>query len=293
MSGCGWCGAAIPAHAARREHRVRCLRCGAWSAEPIPDEEALERAYGGWYRPESGRFTGSGDSLLRRLRGRLARRLDRIAPPGPILDVGAGDGALLDALRSRGRRTVGIDRRSSHPEVTEEALDRVEGPWAGVVFWHSLEHLPCAGDLLDHAVSSLQPQGVVVIAMPNPASLQAAVFGDRWFAIDYPRHLVHVPAAVLLVRLRGLGLKVGRVSYLRGGQVVFGWLHGLVGRLPGRPDLYDAIRSPEARRGSIRGPRRIVTLAAALLLLPVAWLGAALELALRRGGSVYVEARRV
>jgi len=259
----------------------------------MPDEEALERAYGGWYRPESGRFTGIGDSLLRRFRGRLARRLDRIAPPGPILDVGAGDGALLDALRSHGRSAVGIDRHSSHPEVRDEGLDQVGGRWAGVVFWHSLEHLPCAGDSLDRAVSSLEPRGVVVIAMPNLASLQAAVFGDAWFAIDYPRHLVHVPATVLLARLRRLGLRVDRVSYLRGGQVVFGWLYGLVGRLPGRPDLYDAIRRPEARRSSMCGSRRIVPLAAALLLLPVAWLGAALELALGRGGSVYVEARRV
>ena len=259
----------------------------------MPDEEALERAYGGWYRPESGRFTGIGDSLLRRLRGRLARRLDRIAPPGPILDVGAGDGALLDVLRSLGRPAAGIDRRSPHPEVREEGLDRAGGPWAGVVFWHSLEHLPCAGDSLDRAVSSLEPRGVVVIAMPNPASLQAALFGDRWFAIDYPRHLVHVPATVLLTRLRQLGLRVDRVSYLRGGQVVFGWLHGLVGRLPGHPDLYDAIRRPEARRSSMSGPRRIASLAAALLLLPFAWLGAVLEVALRQGGSVYVEARRV
>ncbi len=253
----------------------------------------LEQAYEGWYRPEGGRFAGFGDLLLRRLRGRLAHRLDRIAPPGPILDIGAGDGALLDALQSLGRPAVGIDRRSPHPEVREEGLDRVAGPWGGAVFWHSLEHLPCAGDSLDRAVSSLEPRGVVVIAMPNPASLQAAVFGDRWFAIDYPRHLVHVPAAVLLGRLRRLGLKVDRVSYLRGGQVVFGWLHGLVGRLPGRPDLYDAIRRPEARQSPLSGSRRIGTLAAALLLLPVAWLGAALELALRRGGSVYVEAHRV
>ena len=259
----------------------------------MPDEEALTEAYEGWYRPEGGRFAGFGDPLFRRLRGRLARRLDRIAPPGPILDVGAGEGALLDALRSLGRPVVGIDRRSPHPEVKEEGLDRVGGPWAGAVFWHSLEHLPCAGDSLDRAVSSLEPQGVVVIAMPNPASLQAAVFGDRWFAVDYPRHLVHVPAAVLLARLRGLGLKVDRISYLRGGQVVFGWLHGLVGCLPGQHDLYDAIRRPAARKSPMGGSRRAATLAAALLLLPLAWVGTVLEMAFRRGGSVYVEARRV
>ena len=45
------------------------------------------------------------------------------------------------------------------------------------------------------------------------------------------------------------------MSHWRGGQALFGWLHGLVGSLPGRPDLYDAIRRPEARSRPL-SPRR-------------------------------------
>ena len=98
--------------------------------------------------------------------------------------------------------------------------------------------------------------------MPNPDSLQAQVFGDRWFALDLPRHLVHVPAPTLLTRLGGLGLEPTRVSHLRGGQVLFGWLHGIVGSLPEHADLYDAIRSPEARRRPMSSGQRAATLAA-------------------------------
>lgn len=293
VSECGWCGAEVSDRAERRLHRVHCSACGAWSADPAPNEEALARAYDRWYRPAGGRFAGFGDALFRRLRGRLAGRLDRIAPPGRILDVGAGDGALLDALRARGRTATGIERHSSHPAVEAERIDGLAGRWAGVVFWHSLEHLPDAGKALDLAADRLEPRGVLVIAMPNPASLQAAAFGDSWFAIDYPRHLVHVPAPVLLDRVRKLGLAVCRVSYWRGGQVVFGWLYGLVGGLPGSPDLYDAIRRSEARRQPLSVASRTTTLAAAALLLPIALLAAAIEVALRRSGTVYVEARRV
>ena len=32
---------------------------------------------------------------------------------------------------------------------------------------------------------------------------------------------------------------------------MFGWLHGLVGMLPGHPDLYDAIRRCEARQDQV------------------------------------------
>jgi SAM-dependent methyltransferase len=269
------------------------VACGAWTTEPPPSAEDLEHAYGGWYRPASGRFAGFGDALLRRLRARLASRLDRIAPPGGILDVGAGDGSLVAALRSLGRDAVGIDRVASAPLVDERALAQVEGPWAAIVFWHSLEHLPGAGAALDRATSILAPNGILSIAMPNSASLQAALFGERWFAIDFPRHLVHVPSSALLGRLARLGMTIDRVSYWRGGQVVFGWLHGFVGWLPGHPNLYGAIRRPEAREAAMAAPARGFVLLVACLMLPAALLCAAVEVACRRGGTMYVEVRNV
>jgi SAM-dependent methyltransferase len=259
---------------------------------PVPTDADLELAYGTWYRPAEGRFAGLGDRALRSFRGRLARRLDRIAPPGPILDVGAGDGALLDSLASVGREAMGLERRSARPDVREAELSEVDGRFAAIVFWHSLEHLRHAGPALDRAAQLLAPGGIVVVAIPNLDSLQARAFGERWFALDLPRHLVHVPARALIERLRELGLKPARVSYLRGGQVVFGWLHGIVGSLPGHPDLYDAIRRPEARRGGMPVPERAATLVAGALALPISTACALLEASLRRGGTVYVEARR-
>jgi SAM-dependent methyltransferase len=287
---CAWCGAAL--EPASRADTLLCASCGARTTWPPPTDEELEHAYGTWYRPESGRFGGPGDRLLRGLRGRLARHLDRIAPPGPILDVGAGDGALLDALEAAGREAVGLERHSDREDVRAAEVTEVDGRWAGVVFWHSLEHLRDPRSTLEHAAGLLEHDGVMVIAMPNAGSLQARVFGDRWFALDIPRHLVHVPAPALLARLPELGLRPTRTSYTRGGQVVFGWLHGIVGMLPGHPDLYDAIRRPEARRAPLSGGPRALVLAAAALALPLAALCAIAEVALRRGGTVYVEAHR-
>ncbi len=138
----------------------------------------------------------------------------------------------------------------------------------------------------------LEPGGIAVVAIPNPDSLQARAFGDRWLHLDLPLHLVHIPAPALLARLRELGMRIERVSYLRGGQVVFGWLHGIVGLLPGHPDLYDAIRRPEARRRPLSPGRRLAVLAAGALALVPAAACALVEAAMRRGGTVYVEARR-
>jgi SAM-dependent methyltransferase len=273
---------------------VRCERCGAATTDPWPSERTLAAAYEGWYRPAGGRFAGPGDAILKRSRGALARRLAELAPPGEVLDVGAGDGTLLDALRAHGRSATGLELVATRPDI--QAADIADIPsdrhYAAIVFWHSLEHLPRPADALARAAELLAPGGVLVIAVPNSDSLQARLFGDRWLALDLPRHLVHLPAKALVRRLRELGLTITRTSHLRGGQVVFGWLHGLVGLLPGHPDLYDAIRRAEARRTSLTPARRAATLGAAVLLAPVALAGALAEAALRRGGSIYVEATR-
>jgi hypothetical protein len=289
---CAWCGGALDPGTAHPQRRLRCARCGSQTTWPAPTDAELDAAYGTWYRPDSGRFSGVGDRVLRKLRGRLAERLDRIAPAGVVLDVGSGDGALLDALAAAGRPALGLERESERPDVRAGELADLDGPFAAVVFWHSLEHLRGAGAELERGVRLLEPGGVAVVALPNPASLQARLFGDRWLHLDLPLHLVHVPAPALIARLRDLGMRIERVSYLRGGQVVFGWLQGIVGLLPGHPDLYDAIRRPEARRRPLSPGRRLGVLAAGALLLAPAAACALLEAAVRRGGTVYVEARR-
>jgi len=293
---CAWCGAPFDAGSPRRDRRRSCRRCGAATTDPRPDDAELEAAYGDWYRPEGGggRFNFAGDAILGRTRGLLARHLDEIAPPGPILDVGAGEGTLLDALAARGRAVTGLERGAKREDFLDAPIETVErgDGWAGVVFWHSLEHMPQPRSAIREAARLLAPGGVLIVAVPNTASIQARLFGDRWLHLDIPRHLVHLSTATLTSGLTGDGFRVGAVSYLRAGQVVIGWLCGLVASLPGGLDLYQALRRPEARIAPLTPTRRIASLAAGVALLPIAAAGAVAEILLRRGGTVYVEARR-
>ncbi len=289
---CAWCGAPLGSDAARLAGRTRCAVCGVATTDPQPTDAQLEAAYSTWYRPESGRFSGPGDQLLAFTRARLARRLDRIAPTGAVLDVGSGDGTLLRALRARGRQAIGLERGVTEPGVREADVRELDERFAAIVFWHSLEHLRDASAVLDHACRLLEPGGAIVVALPNPASMQAQTFGDRWLALDLPRHLIHVPEAALTSRLEANGLAIARRSGWRGGQVMFGWLHGLVGALPGHPDLYAAIRQEQARGGQTSGAGRAAALATGLVLAPAAAVATAAELTARRSGTTYVEARR-
>jgi SAM-dependent methyltransferase len=262
------------------------------TTSPWPSDEQLSAAYADWYRPESGRFSGLGDKVIRRTRSALADRLHRILPPGPVLDVGAGDGTLVGAFVRRGREAVGLEPYASGPHIRNAEIEEVDGNWSAIIFWHSLEHLRQPARALGHAATLLSPGGRLVIAVPNATSLQARVFGDRWLALDLPRHLVHLSPPALLSKVEALGLRVERVSYMRGGQVVFGWVHGFVGKLPGHPDLYDAIRRSEARQATHSRVLRLYALTAAVAALPFALAATAVEVAARSGGTIYIEARR-
>jgi SAM-dependent methyltransferase len=230
-----------------------------------------------------------GDAVLNRTRAAMAGRIDEIAPDGPVLDVGAGEGVLIDALRSRGREVMGLEPDPRHPDIVDRSIADVEGEWAAVVFWHSLEHLPNPGTAVREAARLLLPGGVVVIAVPNTDSLQAHAFGDEWLHLDIPRHLVHLPAPSLKAGLREDGFDIERVSALRGGQIAIGWLHGLVGAFG--LDLYQSLRAGGARRGSIPVGRRLAAIAAGIALFPVALACSSVEILLGRSGTVYVEAR--
>jgi SAM-dependent methyltransferase len=291
-SQCAWCEHPFDGAESRRTGRVWCGRCGVATTSPWPSAAQLDEAYGDWYRPVTGRFAGLGDAVLRRTRAALASRLDRVLPPGPVLDVGAGDGTLVEAFVRRGREAVGLEPHSSGPHIRNTEIEEMSGAWAAVIFWHSLEHLRRPAGALSHAAGLLVPGGRLVVAVPNAASLQARAFGDRWFALDLPRHLVHLSPAPLLSKIGDMGLRVERVSYLRGGQVVFGWVHGLVAQLPWRPDLYEVIRRDEARRSAQSPARRLYALAAAGAAVPLALAAAAVEVAARSAGTIYVEARR-
>jgi hypothetical protein len=200
---------------------------------------------------------------------------------------------LLEALHRVGRRAVGLEPEPRHPDIVATPIQEVVGEWASVVFWHSLEHLRDPRSALHCAANLLTPGGVLFVAIPNWGSLQARLFRDRWFALDLPRHLVHIPAKTLIDGVREEGLRIERISYVRGGQVAFGWLHGLVGTLPAGPDLYQAIRRPAARSQDMSRVRQAAVLGVSAILVIPAVLGAAFELLLRRGGTVYIEARRV
>ena len=81
-----------------------------------------------------------------------------------------------------------------------------------VVLWHVLEHLDDPLGALERVRSWLKPGGLVLLGVPNPASVQARIAGPGWLHFDAPRHRVHLTPRGLESLVRSAGPRARRAS---------------------------------------------------------------------------------
>ncbi|MCS6989427.1 MAG: class I SAM-dependent methyltransferase [Chloroherpetonaceae bacterium] len=60
-----------------------------------------------------------------------------------------------------------------------------------ITMWHVLEHVLLLNETLEKLRRILKPNGLLVVAMPNPDSWDARHYGKHWNGYDAPRHLYH------------------------------------------------------------------------------------------------------
>ncbi len=190
---------------------------------PRPKPEFLSEYYQ-FEQYDPHRQTGGGvtGSLYRWVRpfsvGYKASLITRRLAPGSLLDVGCGSGEFLLEMKNRGWQVLGIEAdhdaaqivRSRDIPVLVGDPTRVSLPsrrFDVITLWHALEHLPDLQESLIQITSWLQPQGLLVIAVPNPDSWEARFYGSRWVAWDAPRHLYHFRHRDLDSLLTPLGLR--------------------------------------------------------------------------------------
>jgi len=59
--------------------------------------------------------------------------------------------------------------------------------------WHAIKHMPTPWIVLKEASRRLNPDGVLVVAAPNPLAWQARLMKGRRPHFDLPRHLFELP----------------------------------------------------------------------------------------------------
>jgi SAM-dependent methyltransferase len=280
---------------------ARCERCGSAATLAAPAADWHER--GAFARPPRlGALTAPVLALFDRQRlhllaGALGAPADR---PPRLVDVGAGRGRFVAHARKRGWEAQGLEPAPSRVAAASERYgvelrsERIEqarfeaGSLDAVCAWHVVEHLDDPGAAVARIATWLRPGGVLLVGVPNLASLQARLGGPRWFHLDAPRHRTHFTPAGLDALVRRAGLEPRATHHLLAEHNPFGMWQSLVNRLtPTQSYLYNLLKA----NAPLRGRDALIT-ALALPALPAA---AALEGAAglaRRGGTIAVAAIR-
>lgn len=117
---------------------------------------------------------------------------------GNALDVGCGEGLLINELRLNGWDVNGIDTHNFSNVTT--AKDIVFGDFLEmeisekydlVTFVHSLEHFSQPGRVLEKARSVLNPDGYFFIAVPNFGGTWSRTMGSNWHWLNLQDHYYH------------------------------------------------------------------------------------------------------
>jgi 2-polyprenyl-3-methyl-5-hydroxy-6-metoxy-1,4-benzoquinol methylase len=198
-----------------------CRGCDSLFVEPMPSPTELADFYRRHDADQNSRLCWEGGN--RHAHAAWARALaaaERLAGPGPLLDVGCGAGQFLAFARARGwSQLVGLElapeaaalaRRASGAEVHEATLEGgalPEGGFAVVTLWDVLEHLPDPGQALDRLGRLLRPGGLLMLGVPHRHGITLRAFGAGSLIVMPPEHLFLPSRRGLLAAIRRAGLE--------------------------------------------------------------------------------------
>lgn len=156
------------------------------------------------------RDRASGLMSIQKLFARPICHLLRSRAPGPrLLDIGFGQGWILQLAKSHGFEPYGLESSLSQIEHLQSQLGNhlhlvkpgeADFPWQGfdaIVISHVLEHLPEPAEFLQRVFQAMNPDGVLYVAVPDIDSFQFQAFGKRWDVVSPITHLQYFRESTL------------------------------------------------------------------------------------------------
>ncbi|HVV38436.1 MAG TPA: class I SAM-dependent methyltransferase [Acidimicrobiales bacterium] len=188
------------------------------SLAAAPAEEVLAESYGDTADPVSLREEAGQVETARR----ALAVAERFVTPGRLADLGCWTGSLLVAARARGWDVTGVEpSRWASERARARGLDVVtadlhdlalpRGVFRLVAMCDVIEHLVDPGAALATVRELLDPQGALLLTLPDAGSRVARVLGRRWWSV-LPMHVQYFSRASLTELLRRHGFDVRLVT---------------------------------------------------------------------------------
>ena len=136
---------------------------------------------------------------------------------GNLLDYGCGTGTFLKQANAKGWNSFGTEPDEGARELSNSnkrlafenkkelnAFDPLI-TFNAITLWHVLEHVTDLPETLNFFKQKLNPNGVLIFAVPNNNSYDAKHYKAHWAAYDLPRHLYHFEAKTISQLLAKFG----------------------------------------------------------------------------------------
>lgn len=189
---------------------LECESCGFMFTQNVPDASEI----GPYYKSEdyvshSNTQKGLFFKIYHKVREFMLNRKERAISKNikekenqKILDIGTGRGYFLNHMQQSGYSCTGIEQDADVREMAkksfslnilppEELFHLEENQFDIITLWHVLEHVHDLSAYLEKIKKLLTPDGLLVIALPNPSCADESIYKEHWAGWDVPIHLWH------------------------------------------------------------------------------------------------------
>jgi 2-polyprenyl-3-methyl-5-hydroxy-6-metoxy-1,4-benzoquinol methylase len=221
---------------------VMCVQCALVYMNPQINPKDLAGFYPNNYAPHQ-----SKPSKLKQLKkkGRKKSPLPEsifrnLNKNSILLDVGCGNGKFLNETRKLTNcRTCGVDISQTAVETAKNSYDLdifcgsiTETPFLNNSFdlitaWSYLEHVANPSEVLAKINDLLKQGGDCIISSPNFDSVNAKLFGNKWYHLDCPRHLYIYTPKTLTALLEKSGFVIKKIIHEKSSKGFLGSLQYL------------------------------------------------------------------
>ncbi len=215
----------------------RCPECKLIFIDPVPDELAQ------YYPDEYYAVPNSAEDLDAsfKFENYKIEIVQRFCGKGRLLEIGPSYGSFAYLAKKAGYEVKAIEMNKCCYRFLNEVIGvntinnnnpiemmQHDETYDVIALWHVIEHLHNLGITLDAVYSCLKPNGIIVLATPNPDAFQFKIMGRRWTHLDAPRHVTLIPMKLLVEKLKSLGMKAELITTNDQGSIdqnTFGWKH--------------------------------------------------------------------